>query len=413
MSTVHIPWRSWYGNESLELGFPDNWSVDLVSPKDADDISDEGIREALDHPIDTPTIPELARGKKSVAIAVDDLTRPTQASRIIPYLLEKLHEGGIADDDIVFIMALGAHRIMTRQDLVKKLGEAIVDRFAVYNHNAFENLVDCGKTKLGTPVMVNRFYAEADLKIGIGFLSPHLLAGFGGGGKIVLPGLCGIDTLEANHGAAFAGRFTSGIAMIEGNTQRADLEDTARRVGLDLVIDSVGNSRGTTAGVFAGDMVKAHRAAVDLARRVYATKAPHGADIGIFNAFPKDTDMLQCANALNLWTKADIPLVKEGGVVVLATAGSEGKGYHSLSSRGMRLDSHKVKPNKRLDDIFRPRRRVMFCPTVNRFDLRDRFVWDMELYTRWDDLVAELSKSYPDSCRVSVFPCSTIQYLVE
>jgi hypothetical protein len=225
--------------------------------------------------------------------------------------------------------------------------------------------------------------------------------------------VCGIETLEYNHGAAHAGRFKSGVAMIEGNTMRADLEETARRIGLDLVIDSVGNSKGTTAGVFAGDMVKAHRAAVELAREVYATKAPLEADIGIFNSYPKDTDMLQSSNALNLWADAKVPLVKEGGVVIVATAGSEGKGYHSLGSRGMRLDSHTIKPNPRLSAIFNPRRPVMFCPTVNRFDVRDRYVWEMELFTRWDDLVAELSKSYSDGCRVSVFPCSTIQYLVE
>ncbi len=408
-NTVRIPWRCWYGNESLELAFPDRWSVESVPPQDAADVTDKQIRDALSQPIGTPTIPELAKGKKTVAIAVDDLTRPTQAHRIVPILLEKLHESDIADDNIIFVMALGAHRIMLREDLEKKLGKPIVDGYAIYNHHTHENLVSFGKTGLGTPVMVNRFFAEAELKIGIGFLSPHLLAGFGGGAKIVLPGLCGIETLEANHGAGFAGRFKSGLAMIEGNVLRADLEDTARRVGLDLVVNCVGNSSGATAGVFAGDLVKAHRAAVEMARRVYATQVPQGADIGIFNSFPKDTDMVQCTNALNLWQDSEIPLVKEGGVVIIATAGSEGKGYHGLSGKGMRLDTHKVKRNQHLARILQTRRRVLFCPTVNRYDVHDFFVWDMELFTRWGDLVAELSKSYPDTCRVVVFPCSTLQ----
>ena len=411
MKSVHVPWKSWYGNEQFELTFPDTWDVETAAMQDAPDISDEAIRRAFLEPIGTPMLSNLAKGKKTAVIAVDDLSRPTQAYRMIPPLLDELHAGGIQDENIIFIMALGAHRVMMREDLIKKLGSEIVEKFAVYNHNPYENLVSFGNSDLGTPIQVNRFFVEADLKIGVGFITPHPLAGFGGGGKIVLPGLGGIDTLEKNHDAVLTGQFKSGVTIIEGNAQRQDLEDVARKVGLDLIINSVGTSTGGTAGVFVGDLVKAHRKAVELACEVYATKAPREADIGVFNAYPKDTDFIQALNALNVWDLADRMLVKEGGVIVLTTACPEGKGYHMLSSKGMRLYKLSNTSSAHRREITGKRRMIIFSPDVNRYDIYDRVTKDVGFYTRWDDLLGELSKKYPAKCRVAVYPCSTLQYI--
>ena len=123
------------------------------------------------------------------AIAVDDLTRPTQAYRFLPFILEELHQGGIRDENIKIIMAIGCHRPLMKADQEKKLGKKTANRFPVYNHHPYENLVNVGTTSRGTPVIINRYFVESDVKIGVGFITPHPTAAFGGGGKIVIPGL--------------------------------------------------------------------------------------------------------------------------------------------------------------------------------------------------------------------------------
>ncbi len=408
MKSVKVPWMSWYGNTEIELAFPENWNVQVVSMADAPDISKTEIRRAFENPIGTARIAELAAGKKSATIAVDDLTRPTQAYRLLPFILEELKSGGIGEDDIQIILAIGAHRPMMRDDMIKKLGADIVDRFTIINHHPFENLVDMGTTSRGTPVRVNKFFASADLKIGVGFISVHPLAGFGGGGKIVLPGLCGIDVLERNHTPAMKGE-TGGVAIIDGNEQRADIEEAAQIAGLDIIVNTVGNSRGQTAGVFVGDLVDAHRAAVALAKRVYATTVPQNLDIGVFNTFPKDTEFIQCTNALNVWSNYEKNVVKEGGAIVVATAGTEGRGFHSLVDRGMRLH-FRMEKRAGIRDVVSNRQLIFFCPNINYSDLYEHYPKGTLLFRKWNDVVKELSRRYGVDTQVAVFPCGTLQF---
>ena len=408
MKNIKVPWMSWYGNTQIELTFPEDWDLIVSNMKDASDISDPEIRLAFENPIGTARISELAVGKGSVAIAVDDLTRPTQAYRLMPHILEELRAGGIKEENIQIIFAIGAHRPMMYADAVKKLGSEIVDRFAIVNHHPYENLVDLGQTSRGTPVQVNKFFASADLKIGVGFISLHPLAGFGGGGKIILPGVCGIDVLERNHTPALAGQ-TGGVAIIEGNEHRADIEEAARIAGLDVIVNTVGNSLGQTAGVFVGDLVDAHRAAVQLAQHVYATKVPQNMDIGVFNAFPKDTEFVQAVNAVNVWSNRDEALVKEGGTIVVTIAGSEGKGFHALIGSGMRLH-WRIETRTGFKEILQNRKLIFFCPKINYADLYEHYSEDTLLFRKWEDVLEELSKHYGVGSKVAVFPCSTLQF---
>jgi len=150
-------------------------------------LNEESFRKAIRNPIGTPPIRELARNKKSVVILFDDLSRPTKAAEIVPFVLEELAAGGVEEKNIQFICALGAHGAMTAIEFTKKLGADILARFNVYNHNTYENCTYIGKTTRGTPVSLNTEFLNADLKIGIGSIVPHQSAGFGGGAKIILP----------------------------------------------------------------------------------------------------------------------------------------------------------------------------------------------------------------------------------
>jgi nickel-dependent lactate racemase len=376
----------------------------------APDVGQAMIRRAFARPIGQEPIRRLAEGKRTAAIAVDDLTRPTQAHRFLPFILDELHQGGIRDEHIRIIMAIGCHRPMLKRDQEKKLGRQVAARYVVHNNHPYENLVDLGTTSRGTPVKINRFFVEADVKIGVGFITPHPSAGFGGGGKIVIPGLGSMETIERNHTPAFLGKVGRTGGDLDRNELRLDMEDGARMAGLAVIVNSVGTSDGKTAGVFVGDLVKAHRAAADLARRTYGTQAPLDVDVGIFNAFPEDTEMVQAVKALNVWTgHIDRRLVRPGGTVVLVTASSEGRGVHSLADRGMRLyrrANHKAE----VKEIFGGRKVILFSPTCSRADLLERYDEDVILCRAWPEVLERLREG-ARSQSVSIFPNGSLQHL--
>jgi len=415
MRKVAIPWGCWRGNKSLPLTFPNNWKITMASMADGPDLSQAEIRNAFQNPIGQEFIRRLAEGKKTAAIAVDDLTRPTQAHRFLPFIVEELNQGGIRDEDIKIIMALGCHRPLMKADQEKKLGKKMANRFPVYNHHPFENLLNVGTTSRGTPVKINRYFVEADVKIGIGFITPHPIAAFGGGGKIVIPGLGSIDTIEKNHTPAFMGKI-GGTGFSQGNDLnsnelRLDMEEGARMAGLNVIVNSVGTSDGKTAGVFVGDLVQAHRAAVELASKVYVTEAPTDVDIGIFNAFPEDTELVQAQKALNVWTgNMGRRLVREGGKVVIATASSDGLGFHSLADRGMRL-YNRVDRRKAIAEIFRGRKIIVFSPNCSRADLLERYPESVMIRNTWEEVMAEL-KDGSASQSVAIFPNGSLQFII-
>jgi nickel-dependent lactate racemase len=204
------------------------------------ELSGNAIRSSILNPIGSSRLSDMALGKKSVVIAIDDMTRTTQISRIFPYVLEELEKANIGKDQIKIIAAVGAHRPMNRQDFLLKLGEEIVNTIEIENHHPYENLTNIGNSGKGTPIDVNSTYLKADLKIAIGGVIPHPLAGFGGGAKIVLPGLCGIRTLEANHAAGMRGE---GAGIGRMTDIRRDIEEVVEKVGLDFSINVLLNER--------------------------------------------------------------------------------------------------------------------------------------------------------------------------
>ncbi len=410
MKKAAIPWGCWRGNRSLPLTFPNNWKIQMASMADAPDVGQAEIRRAFQNPIGQEPIRKMAEGKKTAAIAVDDLTRPTQAYRFLPFILEELNQAGIRNEDIKIIMAIGCHRPLMKGDQEKKLGKKAANSFPVYNHHPFENTVEVGTTSRGTPVRINRHFVESDFKVGIGFITPHPIAAFGGGGKIVIPGLGSMETILKNHTPAFLGTVGRTGGDLEQNALRLDMEEAARMAGLDLIVNAIGTADGRTAGLFVGDLVQAHRAAVTLARKIYATSVPPEADIGIFNAFPEDTELLQAGKALNVWTGSmQHRLVRPGGTVVIASASSEGLGFHSLADRGMRL-YRTVDHKAEVKAIFQDRQVIVLSPTCSRADLLERYPEQTLLCHSWDEVLPHLQRR-TGSQSVSVFPNGSLQHL--
>jgi len=179
--------------------------------------------------------------------------------------------------------------------------------------------------------------------------------------------------------------------------------------GLSIIVNSVGTSEGKTAGVFVGDLVQAHRAAVELARKVYVTEAPADVDIGIFNAFPEDTELVQAQKALNVWTgNMSRRIVREGGTVVIATASSDGLGFHSLVDVGMRLH-RQVDHRKEIAEIFRGRKVFVLSPNCSPSDLYSRYPKEVMIRNAWEDILKEL-KGGGSGQLAAIFPNGSLQF---
>ncbi len=239
LTKVEIPHHCWYDDKPLELTFPDEWKVHLckVASEDVKTMTPEQIKAAIANPVSQKPLAKLAEGAEEVVIIFDDMTRPTKTFQYAPFILETLHEAGIPEDNIRFIIAPGTHGTYGRRDFVKKLGDEIVSNYAVYNHNPYDIIDYLGKTELGTPVWVNSEVMACDLKIGIGTVLFHRLTGLSGGGKMISPGVAGMETIKYNHGeiGGFGPGLTpcksTGYLMNEDNRMRMDMEEAARVAG--------------------------------------------------------------------------------------------------------------------------------------------------------------------------------------
>jgi nickel-dependent lactate racemase len=328
---VSLPELLWYGNGTLELALPDEWDVEICRMRGSGrpELGKEAIAAAIRDPIGSPPIRELAVGRRKAVIIFDDMTRPTPVDRIAPIVVEDLVKGGIEEKNISFVCALGTHGALSRVELRKKVGQEILDRFRVYNHNCYENCEAVGTTTRGTRLSVNREVMSADLKIAIGCVTAHPQVGFSGGGKILLPGVAHIDSITHYHlEVPKEAPESCGLGKFDSNVMRFNIEEAARMAGLDFKIDVVVNERGATSGVFAGDFLEAHRQAVAEAKVLYSLDpAPRGKEIVIANAFTKPNEM-PIAVLVGLLGLEGL----RGTVVIIANA-PEGQVVHYLLGR--------------------------------------------------------------------------------
>ncbi len=400
-----IPWAAWREPKYLELKFPDNWDVSefKMNKWNAPELSEGEIKKAIMNPIGTPQLSELANEKKSAVIVVDDMTRTTPAYKVLPYVLDLLENSNIDKDNITILLALGAHKPMIRKDIILKLGEEIADSFNIENHHPYENLVKLGESSKGTPIEVNKTYYDADLKISLGGVIPHPLAGFGGGAKIVLPGVSGIRTLEANHSAAMRG-IGAGLGRMTG--VREDIEEIAEKVGLDFTINILFNEIGNIAAMTSGHFRDAHRRAMELAEEHYKTDVTLNNQICFFNCFPEDSELNQSTKGLNLLMTAPNRMLDRKGDIVLMSSCYEGRGYHSLlAETGSRLFTNFG--DSVIWRAFIKRRSVnFFSPNLSENDLYHLFPESVNLFNDWKDLIRHLSNKYGESPRAALIPTS-------
>ncbi len=281
----------------------------------------EMVKNAVAKPIGSERLSKLARGKKQILIVADDITRPTPIHKFIHLVLDELALAGVKNEHIEFIMALGTHRAMTKDEITAKLGDDIAKKFKVHNHD-WEN-PDCleyvGDTEQGVPVWTNKLVSNADLVIGLGSIMPIEVCGFTGGGKILVPGVCGQITCDEMHWTRIDVPSQYVLGKIE-NLVRASIDSLARKAGLDFIVNVILNAENKIIGAVAGDMVTAHRAGCEIALKVFGVEIPHEFDIVIADSFPFDIEFWQANKALD--TAGEV--VKKGGVIILVSPCYEG-----------------------------------------------------------------------------------------
>jgi len=414
MNVIKVPQLAWYETKELELPLPDNWQVEEynMAGYNRPAMNPDEIKASISNPIGIPPIRELAKGKQEVVIIFDDMTRVTRVAKIVPSVLEELAAAGIPDNRIRFIVALGLHSTMWRQHFVKKLGEEVVARFPVYNHNPFGNCTYVGTTSTyKTRVYANEEVMKCDLKIAIGSVVPHPMNGFGGGGKIILPGVVSFETIDWNHQMAgvtsqeHRDNPITGMGIFDKNPMHYDVDEAANLVGLDVLINCIVNMWGETVAVYAGAMEPAHAAAVQEAKTHYLTPKVEGKDIVIANTFAK---VNEAAIGLGIAYPA---LNTEGGDIVLIANCLEGQATHYLT--GPFGKTTWAKQHRRAAIPPRINHLIVYNeyphPGSSWFDENDKIMY----LDRWDDVLQLLEKFHgADDTKVAVYPNAEIQYRV-
>jgi nickel-dependent lactate racemase len=403
---IKVPQLLWYDNTEMELDFPSSWSVFFCPMKGGErrKLTPKEMEKSFHKPIGSKPIQELARRKREVAILFDDLARPTPVFEIAPYVLKELEKAGISDQQIRFIAALGAHGAHTAIDFRKKLGQEVLDRFPVYNHHPFNYCAYLGKTSRGTPVSINQEVMTCDLKIGIGCIVPHAFSGFGGGGKIILPGVSHIDSIAYNHGTLVKEHPDCvGVGKIEGNIPRLDIEEATRMAGLEVKIDAIVNLRGEMTSLFVGDPILEYQEGIKLAKEVYATAPAKNMDVVIVNCYSKPNE---CAIAPFI----GIPSLKEGGgdLVIIANEPA-GQVVHYLFGEfgkcgegGLQLPQPLPTKVKRFIILSPFKDQVGAC----FFKQVPSLLW----VKTWEEVLSLLKAEWGDKANVAIYPDGTVQY---
>jgi nickel-dependent lactate racemase len=317
-----------FGKTGLAVELPDGFNYRVLEARSAAPIADwqGALAAALDAPIGCPALSELARGKKSAAISVCDITRPAPNRKTLPPILQRLEHAGIARENITILIATGLHRPATEAEIREICGEEIAVTIRVLNHDARDlaSHRHLGSTASGTPVYVDERFVGADLHITLGFIEPHLMLGYSGGRKLVAPGLAAQETIKALHSPKFMRDARSIEGSIEDNPLHRELLEIARMARHDFLLDvALARDRSIT-GVFAGDPVKAHRTGVEFVSRVLLETLDEPVDAVITTSagYPLDLTYYQAIKGVT----AASHIVKPGGSILLVGECAEGAG---------------------------------------------------------------------------------------
>jgi nickel-dependent lactate racemase len=312
-----------YGQGYLPVEFPQDRTT-IIQPSHVPGMQDErkAVLHALENPISARPLREWIKPGARICILFTDITRATPNDRLIPWLLDYLAD--VPGDHITLINQLGTHRPNTPAELEKMLTPAVVRNYRVLNHEP-ENpaaLVQLGATRTGAPALLNRYFVEADVRIVTGFIEPHFFAGFSGGPKGIMPGVAGLETVVSNHRAKNIDDPNSTFGVTEGNPIWEEMRDIALRAGPSFVLNVALNDERQITGVFAGDLIAAHKVGCEFVRYSAMQKfdAPFDIVVTTNSGYPLDLNLYQAVKGMS----AGARVIKPGGTLIIACECREG-----------------------------------------------------------------------------------------
>lgn len=353
-----------YGEEILEYELPHGWSLlGNLETQYFPHIGRNEMVQALEHPSGTPPLEEIARGRKNAVIIASDVTRPVQGEVVLPLLLNALNQAGLPDKNILLIMGGGSHQ--PPQDLHnaygQKYGREVVERVKILYHNPDQDLVPLGRTRRGHVIEINKWVIEADLKIGFGGILPHVLGGYSGGAKSILPAVASREAMIQNH--LMVAEPGVGIGLVEGNPIREEMEEVAEIVGLDFIFNLILDTEGRPVGAVSGDFRQAYREGVALARRVLQAELPRPVQVMFTSGYPFDIHFYQSLNG----PCSVLSACQEGGTIIHLTRAYEGiregtkRLFSTINVIGYKNLFDRLKGGERADEFVRS----FFYPEIN------------------------------------------------
>jgi len=316
-----------YGKEEVQLVLQDKNILKILNLKKQKALlnPENKLKSLLKNPIGCPSLRELIFQKKAgkILIIVNDITRPTPYEIILPPLLDELHQIGIKKENIIFIIATGIHRSNSQEEIKEIFGANIFSAYKFIDHDCDDpNLKDLGKLKSGNNLWVNPIISDTDFIITTGVIVPHYFAGFSGGRKSILPGICGRKTIEANHTQMVHADSRAG--NLKGNPVHQEMQEAAEKVGVDFNINVVTNEHYEIIEIVVGELLASWQQGVEICKQIYICPIKKKADVVIVSAggYPKDINVYQAQKALNNAFQA----VKSGGTIILLAECPEGYG---------------------------------------------------------------------------------------
>ena len=329
-----------YGQGYLEVELPGEVTVIKPSHQEALGNEREAVEAALERPAAARPLRDWITPDCRICIVFTDITRATPNERLIPWLLDYLMSvPGLRREQITLLNGLGTHRPNTRTELETMLTAGVVANYRVLNHEPEnrDELLIVGRTRGGTPALLNRHVVEADVRIITGFIEPHFFAGFSGGPKGIMPGAAGLETIISNHGAKNIGDPKAAFGITEGNPIWEEMRDIALRPGPSFLLNVALNEARQITGVFAGELLAAHKVGCEFVKNSAMQKcdAPFDVVVTTNSGYPLDQNLYQAVKGMS----AAARIVKQGGTIVLACECREGVPADSSFDRMLRAAS--------------------------------------------------------------------------
>jgi nickel-dependent lactate racemase len=317
-----------YGRTGLPVELPDDRVVGPLAIRPVTPLADphDAVERALAHPTGTPPLAEVARGRRNACVLICDITRPVPNRLILPPILRTLEASGIARRDILILVATGLHRPNEGAELEEMVGPEVARNYRIENHHGkvLEEHDYLGTTPNGVPVYLDSRYVRADLKITTGLIEPHFMAGYSGGRKVICPGVAALETIKVWHGPKFLEHPRADCGFLEGNPVHEENTRIAQMAGCDFIVNVCIDGERRLLWVGAGDMIRAWHEGVRFVEGVVKVSVPQPCDVVVTSCagYPLDTTFYQAVKGMT----GALPVVKQGGTIILAASLSEGVG---------------------------------------------------------------------------------------